>query len=47
MSKFDGFPEVGAILELEGFAFKILAVEEQRIAQVQVTRALQQELYIG
>ena len=47
MSKFDGFPEVGAILELEGFAFKILAVEEQRIAKVQVTRALLQELYIG
>jgi len=47
MSKFDGFPEVGAVLELEGFAFQVLVVEEQRIAQVQITRALQQELYIG
>jgi len=47
MSKFDGLPEVGAVLELEGYTFQILAVEEQRIALVQITRALQQELYIG
>jgi CBS domain containing-hemolysin-like protein len=47
MSKFDGLPDVGALLELDGYTFQILAVEEQRIALVQISRALQQELYIG
>ncbi|MDX1490623.1 MAG: TerC family protein [Pseudohongiellaceae bacterium] len=47
MSKFDQLPEVGARLEMGGYTFSVKEVEEQRIAQIEVSRLIQQELYIG
>lgn len=47
MSKFDQLPDVGAKLELRGFIFTVMQVEEQRIAQVEISRVLQQDLYVG
>lgn len=47
MSKFDQLPDVGAQLELRGFVFTVLQVEEQRIALVEISRVLQQDLYVG
>lgn len=47
MSKFDQLPDVGAKLELRGFIFTVMQVEEQRIAEVEISRVLQQDLYVG
>lgn len=47
MSRFDQLPDVGARLEMGGFCFTVRQVEEQRIASIDVSRVLQQELYIA
>ncbi len=47
MSKFDQLPDVNARLELRGFLFTVKQVEEQRIAEVEIMRVLQQDLYIS
>lgn len=47
MSKFDQMPEADARLEMGGYTFSVKEVEEQRIAQVEISRSIQQELYIG
>ena len=47
MSKFDQMPDVGARLEMGGYTFAVKEVEEQRIAQIEISRLIQQELYIG
>ena len=47
MSKFDQLPDVRATLELRGFIFTVMQVEEQRIAEVEIARVLQQDLYVG
>ncbi|OGT71055.1 MAG: hypothetical protein A3H44_12425 [Gammaproteobacteria bacterium RIFCSPLOWO2_02_FULL_57_10] len=47
MSKFDQLPEVGARLELDGFCFTVQQVEEQRVSSINISRVMQQELYIA
>ena len=47
MSKFDQLPDVGAVLELSGFCFTVKQVEEQRIGAIEISRVLQQDLYIA
>ncbi len=47
MSKFDHLPEVRARLELEGFSFTVQQVQEQRVSSINISRVMQQELYIA
>lgn len=47
MSKFDQLPDEGAVLELSGFCFTVKKVEEQRIGAIEISRVLQQDLYIA
>ncbi|MBB3222716.1 TerC family protein [Pseudoduganella umbonata] len=38
LAHFEGFPEAGQVLELDGLRYEIIAVEERRIAKVSVRR---------
>ncbi|GGY30180.1 TerC family protein [Pseudoduganella albidiflava] len=44
LAHFEGFPDVGQSLELDGLRYEILAVEERRIAKVAVRRIAAAEL---